>query len=79
MTLCRSRNPRFPATADYRCLRALHLVGGYYLLLQFTVSFGQRIPEAPLHALALVPLLAVFTLRMVAMASRQTPRAVEAS
>jgi hypothetical protein len=54
-------------------------VGGYYLLLQFTISFGQRTPEAPLHALALVPLLAVFTLRMVAMASRHTPRTAEAS
>jgi hypothetical protein len=47
-------------------------------LLQFTVSFGKRIPESPLYALALIPLLTVFALRMVAMASRQTPRAVEA-
>lgn len=62
-----------------RAWRALHLSGGYYLLLQFTVSFGQRIPQSPLYALALVPLLAVFTLRMVAMASRQTPRTVEAN
>ena len=62
-----------------RAWRALHLVGGYYLLLQFTVSFGKRIPESPLYALALIPLLAVFTLRMVAMASRQTPRAMEAN
>src|SRR5580704_13547654 len=62
-----------------RAWRAMHLVGGYYLLLQFTVSFGRRIPESPLYALALIPLLAVFTLRMVAMASRQTPRAVEAN
>jgi DMSO/TMAO reductase YedYZ heme-binding membrane subunit len=28
-----------------RAWRALHLVGGYYLLLQFTVSFGKRIPR----------------------------------
>ena len=59
--------------------RALHLVGGYYLLLQFTVSFGKRIPEMPLYVLFLIPLAAVLVLRMVAMASRQTPRTVEAS
>ena len=70
---------RTAAALGPRAWRALHLVGGYYLLLQFTVSFGRRIPESPLYALALVPLLAVFTVRMVAMASRQTPRAVEAN
>jgi sulfoxide reductase heme-binding subunit YedZ len=72
----------FDATAAAlgpRAWRALHLVGGYYLLLQFTVSFGRRIPDMPLYALFLIPLVAVFTLRMVAMASRSTPRAVEAS
>jgi DMSO/TMAO reductase YedYZ heme-binding membrane subunit len=71
----------FDATAAVlgpRAWRALHLVGGYYLLLQFTVSFGQRIPVSPFYAIALIPLLAVFALRMVAMASRQTPRTVEA-
>jgi DMSO/TMAO reductase YedYZ heme-binding membrane subunit len=70
---------RSAAAPGPRAWRALHLAGGYYLLLQFTVSFGKRIPESPLYALALIPLLAVFTVRMVAMASRQTPRAVEAS
>jgi len=61
-----------------RAWRALHLVGGYYLLLQFTVSFGKRIPDMPLYALFLIPLALVFALRMIAMASRQTPRTVEA-
>jgi sulfoxide reductase heme-binding subunit YedZ len=70
---------RTTAALGPRAWRALHLVGGYYLLLQFSVSFGKRIPESPLYALALIPLLAVFALRMVAMASRQTPRAVEAN
>jgi methionine sulfoxide reductase heme-binding subunit len=70
---------RAAAALGPRTWRALHLVGGYYLLLQFTVSFGKRIPESPLYALALIPLFAVFTLRMIAMASRQTPRTVEAS
>ena len=70
---------RTAAALGPRAWRALHLVGGYYLLLQFTVSFGQRIPEAPLHALALIPLFTVFALRMIAMASRHTPRAVEAN
>src|ERR1700760_4087866 len=61
-----------------RAWRVLHLVGGYYLLLQFTVSFGKRIPEMPLYALFLIPLALVFALRMIAMASRQRPRTAEA-
>ena len=71
----------FDATAPTlgpRAWRALHLVGGYYLLLQFTISFGKRIPDMPLYSLFLIPLVAVFALRMIAMASRRTPRAVEA-
>jgi methionine sulfoxide reductase heme-binding subunit len=71
----------FDATAAAlgpRAWRALHLVGGYYLLLQFMVSFGKRIPDMPLYALFLVPLVTVFVLRMVAMASRRTPLAAEA-
>jgi DMSO/TMAO reductase YedYZ heme-binding membrane subunit len=67
------------ATLGPRAWRALHLVGGYYLLLQFTVSFGKRIPDMPLYALFLIPLVAVFVLRMVAMAARATPRTIEAS
>jgi methionine sulfoxide reductase heme-binding subunit len=50
--------------------RLLHVTGGYYLLLQFTISFGKRIPDMPLYALFLIPLLAVFALRMIAMAPR---------
>jgi sulfoxide reductase heme-binding subunit YedZ len=53
-----------------RAWRMLHLTGGYCLLLQFSVSFGKRIPDMPLYALFLVPLLAVLVLRMVAMAPR---------
>src|SRR5262245_37112433 len=52
-----------------RAWRALHLVGGYYLLLQFSVSFGKRIPEMPLYALGVAALMAVFAIRMIAMAS----------
>jgi DMSO/TMAO reductase YedYZ heme-binding membrane subunit len=62
-----------------RAWRVLHLVGGYYLLLQFTVSFGKRIPGMPLYGLFLIPLVLVFVLRMVAMSSRPTSRAVAAS
>jgi sulfoxide reductase heme-binding subunit YedZ len=61
-----------------RAWRTLHLVGGYYLLLQFTVSFGKRIPDMPSYALFLIPLALVFALRMIAMASRQTPQTAEA-
>jgi len=39
-------------------------------LLQFSVSFGKRIPDMPLYALFLIPPLAVLILRMVAMAPR---------
>ena len=50
--------------------RRLHLAGGYYLLFQFMVSFGKRIPDMPPYALFLIPLVAVFALRMIAMAPR---------
>src|SRR5687767_7433342 len=51
-----------------RAWRTLHLTGGYYLLFQFTVSFGKRIPDMPLYALFLIPLAIVFALRMISMA-----------
>src|SRR6266446_4690785 len=53
-----------------RAWRILHLTGGYYLLFQFMVSFGKRIPDMPLYGLFLIPLLVVFALRMIAMAPR---------
>ena len=65
--------PRSPAprrSLGVRAWRMLHHVGGYYLLFQFTVSFGKRIPDMPLYALFLIPLIAVFALRMIAMAPR---------
>ena len=58
------------AAIGARAWRRLHLIGGYYLLFQFTVSFGKRIPDMPLYALFLIPLVAVFALRMIAMAPR---------
>src|SRR5882757_1174314 len=61
---------RTAAAIGARAWRMLHLTGGYYLLLQFMVSFGKRIPDMPLYALFLIPLLAVFALRMIAMAPR---------
>jgi len=61
---------RTAALLGARAWRMLHLVGGYYLLFQFTVSFGKRIPDMPLYALFLIPLIAVFALRMIAMAPR---------
>ena len=53
-----------------RAWRMLHLTGGYYLLFQFAVSLGKRIPDMPLYALFLIPLVLVFALRMIAMAPR---------
>ena len=69
---------RTAALLGARAWRALHLIGGCYLLLQFMVSFGKRIPEMPFYALFLIPLFAVFALRMIAMAARSTPRMAEA-
>jgi sulfoxide reductase heme-binding subunit YedZ len=61
---------RTAALLGARAWRILHLTGGYYLLFQFTVSFGKRIPDMPLYSLFLIPLIAVFALRMIAMAPR---------
>jgi sulfoxide reductase heme-binding subunit YedZ len=61
---------RAAAVLSARAWRRLHLIGGYYLLFQFMVSFGKRIPDMPLYALFLIPLIAVFALRMIAMAPR---------
>ena len=61
---------RTAALMGARAWRMLHLTGGYYLLFQFAVSFGKRIPDMPLYALFLIPLFAVFALRMIAMAPR---------
>lgn len=69
---------RTAALLGTRAWRRLHLIGGYYLLLQFTVSFGKRIPEMPLYALFLVPLAAVFALRMISMAARPAPHQAQA-
>src|SRR5260370_19121191 len=57
-----------------RAWRILHLTGGYYLLFQFMVSFGKRIPDMPLYGLFLIPLLAVIGLRLLARASARPAR-----
>jgi DMSO/TMAO reductase YedYZ heme-binding membrane subunit len=69
---------RTAAALGARAWRRLHLIAGYYLLFQFMVSFGKRIPDMPLYALFLIPLIAVFALRMIAMAPKATPRTIEA-
>jgi methionine sulfoxide reductase heme-binding subunit len=69
---------RTAAAIGPRAWRRLHLAGGYYLLFQFMVSFGKRIPDMPPFALFLIPLLAVLALRMISMASARTPHAVGA-
>lgn len=57
-----------------RAWRILHLSGGYFLWVQFMVSFGKRIPDMPLYALFLIPLLVVLALRLIAMVSARTAR-----
>jgi hypothetical protein len=69
---------RTAALIGPRAWRALHLVGGYYLLFQFMVSFGKRVPAMPTYAAFLIPLFAVMALRMIAMASRPTPQTAKA-
>ena len=64
---------RTAAAIGPRVWRMLHLSGGYYLLLQFTVSFGKRIPDMPLYGVFLVPLLAVLALRLIAMTRAERP------
>ena len=58
--------------------RVLYLTGGYYLWFQFMVGFGKRIPDMPIYALFLIPLLAVMALRLIAMASTRSARTVRA-
>jgi DMSO/TMAO reductase YedYZ heme-binding membrane subunit len=69
---------RTAALIGPRTWHTLHLVGGYYLWFQFMVSFGKRVPAMPAYAAFLIPLLAVMTLRMLAMASRPTPQTAKA-
>jgi sulfoxide reductase heme-binding subunit YedZ len=65
----------FDRTADLigpLAWRRLHLLGGYYLWIQFVVSFGRRVPDMPLYALFLIPLFAVMAARVIAMASSRS-------
>jgi sulfoxide reductase heme-binding subunit YedZ len=65
---------RTAAAIGPRAWRILHLTGGYYLWFQFMVSFGKRVPDMPLYAVFLLPLLAVMTLRLIAFVSARTGR-----
>ena len=69
---------RTAAAIGPRAWRVLHLAGGYYLWLQFMVSFGKRIPDMPLYGLFLIPLLVVLALRLIAMASARPAPTVHA-
>ena len=62
-----------------RAWRMLHLAGGYYLWLQFMVSFGKRVPAMPLYVAFLIPLLIVLALRMIAMARHPRGQTVTAA
>ena len=78
MAMAATSFDRSAAAIGTRAWRILHLAGGYYLLFQFTVSFGKRIPDMPLYALFLIPLVAVSALRMISMAAARTPRRMAA-
>jgi DMSO/TMAO reductase YedYZ heme-binding membrane subunit len=69
---------RAAALIGPRAWRTLHLVGGYYLWLQFMVSFGKRVPAMPLYTAFLIPLLIVMALRMIAMARHPRRQTVAA-
>lgn len=68
---------RTAALVGPRTWRALHLVGGYYLWFQFTVSFGKRVPTMPGYTAFLIPLVAVMALRLMAMAVHPRQRTAE--
>jgi methionine sulfoxide reductase heme-binding subunit len=57
---------RTAAALGPRGAQLLHRVGGYYLLAQFSVSFGMRIPSMPNYLLFLIPLAATLGLRIAA-------------
>lgn len=63
---------RTAAVLGPRGFRRLHLIGGYYLLLQFSVSFGMRIPGMANYSLFLLPLVALLGLRVAAFVSART-------
>jgi sulfoxide reductase heme-binding subunit YedZ len=65
---------RAVAAVGPRAWRILHLGCGYYLWLQFMVSFGMRTPAMPLYVIFLFPLVVVMALRMIAMAQRRGGR-----
>jgi len=69
---------RTAAAIGPRAWRILHLVGGYYLWIQFMISFGKRVPGMPLYSVFLIPLVVVMAVRLIAMASKRTPRTAEA-
>ena len=70
---------RAAALVGPRAWRMLHLAGGYYLCLQFMVSFGKRVPAMPLYVAFLIPLLIVLALRMIAMARHPRGQTVTAA
>src|SRR6202161_4973562 len=69
---------RTAAAIGPRAWRILHLAGGYYLWFQFMVSFGRRGSGMPRFTLFVMPLLAVMALRLIAMMSASSRRAVGA-
>lgn len=56
-----------------RAWRTLHLVCGHYLWLQFMISFGKRVPDAPAYAGFLAILAAAMAIRIAAMRVRAAP------
>jgi sulfoxide reductase heme-binding subunit YedZ len=69
---------RTAAAIGPRAWRILHVAGTHYVWFQFVVSFGKRVPGMPPYALFLIPLLAVMTLRLIAMMSARSARTVRA-
>jgi methionine sulfoxide reductase heme-binding subunit len=63
---------RTAALIGPRAWRGLHVLGSYYLWIQFTVSFGMRVPAMPLYALFLVPLLTAMAARLIGMAASRS-------
>jgi len=64
-----------------RAWRALHWIGGYYILISFIVTNGKRIGVSPLYAVPVALMLTILALRVLAWrrARRNADSAVSAA
>lgn len=61
---------RTAAWLGARKWRLLHLVGGWYIWLSFTVAIGKRLPQGAIYWAMMAMVIAVGIVRLIAMARR---------